>query len=133
MAIASYSDTDVISFLAGAAVTKNRVVKLDTTANQVIHAAAIADLSIGVALNTAASGELVNVQYRGIAKIEVAAAVTLGAEVMGQAAAADGSIDVAAGATARSLGVALEAGSNGDGDVIAVLLNAPTLKGPANS
>lgn len=133
MAYEAYNDTDVIRMKAGAAVTKHRALKLDSTVDQVVHSAAIADLTIGVSLETVASGEWVSVQYRGIAKLEAAAAITLGQEVMVQAAAADGSIDAAAGATARSIGVALEAASNGDSDVIAVLLSLPALKGPANS
>lgn len=128
-----YSDSDVISMRANAAVVKHRAVKLHTVEGEVVHSAAIADVTIGVALGDAAAGEHVAVQVKGVAKLECAAAVTLGAQVMVQAASADGSIDVAAGATANSLGIALQAGSNGDGDVIAVLLNTPTLKGPANS
>lgn len=133
MAYESYSDTDVIKMKCGAAVTAHRAVKLDSTVDTVIQATAITDLVVGVALETGATGDWIPVQYRGIAKLECAAAVTLGAEVMVQAAAGDGSIDVSGGATARSIGVALEAGSNGDGDVIAVLLNLPALKGPPNS
>lgn len=133
MAYEAYSDSDVIRMKAGAAVTKHRAVKLDTTVDTVIHSVAIADLTVGVSLNTVASGEWVSVQVRGIAKLEAAAAITLGDEVMVQAASADGSIATSAGATARSLGVALEGATNGDADVISVLLRCPTLKGPANS
>lgn len=131
MAFENYSDSDIIKLKAGAAVTAHRAVKI-SAADTCIQSAAIADGAIGVALVTAASGEWFPVQVRGVAKLEAAAAISAGDEVMVQAAAGDGSIDVAAGATAKSIGVALEA-ATADGDLIAVLLNTPSLKGPANS
>lgn len=131
MAFENYSDSDVIKLKCGATVAAHRAVKL-SAADTCIQSAAIADGAIGVSLVGGSSGEWIPVQVRGIAKLEAAAAITVGNEVMVQAAAGDGSIDDAAGATAVSIGVALET-ADADGDLIAVLLATPTVKGPANS
>ena len=116
---------------AGAAIVANRLVKLDTTEGQVIHTAAITDDAVGASLKTYASGDAgVEVQIGGIVKLTAAAAISLGAQVMPDSGGA-GKIATAAGATAVSCGVALQAAS-ADGDVISVLL-LPALKAPANS
>jgi hypothetical protein len=127
-----YAGTQVVRMKAGAAVVKSRALKPGSAVNEVIHAVDITDLVVGVALNSADSGDWVSVQIGGIAKMEAAEAITVWAEVMVQDAANDGSIAPAAGATARSLGVALVA-ATADGDIIPVQLRLPTLKGPPNS
>lgn len=120
-----------LSLKAGAAITANRVVKLDSTEGQVIHSTAITDLPMGVALQTVASGEQVSVQTIGIAKCVAGAAIALGAEVM-CTASGDGKVTTAAGATARSIGVAMQDAS-GDGAIVTVRIGGPGLKTPANS
>lgn len=132
MAYESYADTDIIKMKCGATVAAHRCVKL-SAADTVIQSAAIADQTIGVSLVGGSSGDWIPVQIRGIAKVECAAAVTLNTQVMVQAAAGDGSIDDAAGATAYSIGIALEAGTGGDGAIVAVLLTTPVSKGPPNA
>jgi hypothetical protein len=132
MAYESYSDTDIIHMKAGATVAAHRAVKL-SAADTVIHCVDITDLCVGVALIGGSTGDFISIQYRGIAKMEAAEAITVNAEVMVQDAANDGSIAPAAGATARSIGVALEPATNGDGDIISVLLNLPNVKQPPNS
>ena len=132
MAKENYAGVSPIPFKAGAAITQHRAVKLDTTADRVVHAVAIADPVIGVSLETAtAANDPMPIQIHGVAKIEAAAAITLGDEVMVQAAAANGRITVAAGATARSIGFALNTVANA-GELVSVLLHGPTAKGPAN-
>ncbi len=117
-------------FVAGGTVVKNRAVKLDTTAGQVIAATAIAGLTIGIAENGALVGENVSVQTYGIAKAELGTGgATLGAQLMVEASAA-GVLVIAAGATAHSVAIALEAGDAGE--TIRVLLR-PALNGPANA
>ena len=118
-------------YIAGATVTQYRLVKLDSTAGQVIHTTAITDVGLGAALQTASTGGTVPVQQFGKVKLTASDAISLGAQVMPTAAGA-GKIVTAAGATAKSCGIALEA-AGADGDIIEVLLVAPAVNGPANS
>jgi hypothetical protein len=132
MAQEQRSSTDIVSMQCGAAVVQGCAVKMDTTVNTVIHSTAITSATIGVAMTSGATGEWIPVQIRGIAKMKCAAAVTLNTEVMVQAAAGNGTICDATGATARCLGVALEA-SAGAGEFVKVLLNLPAVKHPPNA
>ena len=131
MGLSNYETSNVISRIAGGSITARRLVKLDTTAGQVVACSAITDVAIGVALNNASSGDTVEIQTRGLAEIEVSAAVALGAEVM-CTAAGSGKCSTSAGGTARSVGLAENLGSN-DGEFIRVRLAVPNLGGPANS
>lgn len=119
------------SFIAGGTIVANRAVVLDSTAGQVVAASAIAGLTIGIATTGASSGEVVTVQLFGKAKVAASAAISLGAEVMTTASGA-GKVSTAAGPTAMSIGLALQA-AGADGDIIEVLLATPNLKGSANS
>lgn len=121
----------LLPFKAGGSIGQNRLVKLDSTAGQVVVTSAITDAAVGVATVSASSGDLVSVQCVGVAKLVASGAVSLGDEVM-PTASGSGKVVTSSGATARSIGVALEA-AGADGDVIAVLLCTPALKGPANS
>lgn len=114
---------------AGGTITKGRLLKLDTTEGQVIHTTAITDLVIGVAVESAASGDEVAIQTYGVAQVAVAAAVTLGDQVM---PGASGLASTAAGATAKSCGVALQDAA-ATPDQISVLLSVPNVNGVANS
>lgn len=120
-----------ISFVAGGTIGINRLVKLDSTTNQVVVTSAITDLAIGTALNSASSGELVSVQMFGKAKAVASGAITLGDQVM-PTGSGSGKCVTAAGATAKSCGVALEA-AGADGDVIEILLAVPNVNGVANA
>lgn len=122
--------TSPISFIAGGSITKDTLVKMDTTAGQVVVTTAITDMAIGAALKTVSSGEIVPVQIFGVAKLTAKAAITTNVEVMPDGAGG-GKVAASSGATARSIGVALEA-AGADGDVISVLLTMCP-KGPANS
>lgn len=118
-------------FIAGGTISQYRLVKLDSTQGQVIATAAITDVAVGGSLASAVSGGTVPVQPYGKVKLTAAAAISLGAQVMPDSGGG-GKIATAAGATAVSVGLALEA-AGADGDIIEVLLTAPNVKGPANS
>lgn len=122
------------SYIAGEALEANRCVKLDSTEGQVVYSGAITDIVVGITTQKVASGDQVIVQVRGTAKIATtAAAVSLGAEVMPDSSTG-GRILTAAGATARSVGVAASAGGGTTaGELIAVHINLPNLKGPPNA
>ena len=127
----NYETSNVISRIAGGTIAARRLVKLDTTAGQVVACSAITDVAIGVSLHSASSGQTVEIQTSGVAEIEASDAVALGAEVMPTAAGA-GKCVTAAGATARSCGLA-ETISSADGEFIRARINLPNLKGMANA
>ena len=118
-------------FVAGGTIPVNTLVMLDSTAGQVVVTTAITSLAVGAAMNSAVSGGTVSVQQYGIAKLTAKSAIALGDQVM-PVGTGGGLIDNAAGATAKSIGVALEA-ALAEGDVIAVMLAIPPVFGPANS
>lgn len=131
MAVSNLLGVSPLSFVAGGTIIANRMVKLDSTAGQVVACSAITDLAIGVALAGVSSGETVAVQTFGVAKVVASDAISLGAQLMPTASGA-GKVVTAAGATAKSCGVALEA-SGADGDIITALLAVPNVNGIANS
>ena len=118
------------SFIAGGTIGANRLVVL-SAANTVTATSAITNVALGVALIDATTGGLVPVQQFGKAKVVASDAILVGAQVM-PTASGSGKCVTAAGATARSIGVALTA-AGGDGDVIEVQLSVPPTSGPANS
>lgn len=119
-------------FVAGGAISKGNVLMLNgTTEKSVVRTTAITDLVVAVATADASSGSQVDVVTIGpIVQMLAAAAIAANAEVMPHGTT-NGQVDDAAGATARSIGVALEA-SGAAGDMIEVML-LPCPKGPANS
>lgn len=131
MADSNFQGVSPISFIAGGTITRNKLVKLDSTEGRVVVTAAITDLAVGVALNDAAAGELVSVQTNGKAKLTVSGVVTLGDQLMPTGSGA-GKCVTAAGATAKSVGIALQT-SAADGEVIEALLATPAVNTPANS
>lgn len=131
MANSNSQGVEAIGFVAGGTIGVNRLVKLDSTAGQVVVTSAITDVAIGTALNSASSGELVAVQPFGRAKAVASDAISLGAQLM-PTASGSGKVVTAAGATALSCGIALQA-AGADGDVIEILLAVPNVNGPANS
>ena len=118
-------------FVAGGVIPVNTLVMLHSTEGQVVVTTGITSLAVGAAMNSAVAGGTVQVQTYGIAKLTAKSAIALGDQVM-PVGSGGGLIDNAAGATAKSIGVALEA-ALADGDVIAVMLNVPAVFGPANS
>lgn len=128
---ANLQSSNVDEGTAEAAVEAYRFIKMGTTQGTVTPCTAITDIAIGVSRNKAAIGERVEYQTRGIALVQCKTALTLHAEVM-PAASEAGKASDASGATARSAGVCLQATTT-DGQVVAVAINLPNLKGPANS
>lgn len=104
------------TYLAGAAITKNRIVKFDSSDGTVIQGAAATDSSIGVAdsLGAAAASDPVDVILSGVAAIEYGGNVTRGAlltsDSVGRAVAAAPS----AGSNNRIIGIAMMSGVSGD-------------------
>lgn len=132
MATENFAGTNPIGFVSSAAITAKRVVKMSTTAMTVTASNAIAEGGIGVALNTVAgANEQVKVQTGGIAICTASGVITAGDEVMVTASGA-GKVSTAAGATAKSIGIACST-TTADGDDVMVLLSTPSVKGPANS
>lgn len=117
--------------IAETAIEAYRFVKMGTVQGQIVPCAAITDIAIGVSTTKAAAGARVEYQTRGIALVMCSAGLTLHAEVMPTAAGAGKASD-AAGATARSAGLCLQA-STTDGQVVACAINLPNLKGMANA
>jgi len=109
----------IVTFNAGAAITKGQLVKV-TGAMTVQPAAAATDAVIGVAVSSASSGSKVPVII-GCPIVYVTAG---GAISAGAAVGSDSSARAVAVATAgnRALGIALEAASAA-GDVILVAVN----------
>lgn len=118
-------------YIAGGTIAANVLVKLDSTQGQVVVTTAITETPMGASLNSATSGQTIAVQTAGKAKLTAKAAISLGAQVMPDGGGA-GLIATAAGATAKSIGIALEA-ATAENDVIEVLLLVPAINGPANA
>ncbi len=131
MATRNFLGSSPMPAVAGGTIVQNRCVEFSAAPNVVTAADAIADVTIGVSLNGASSGEQLQLQTAGIAILTCSAAITAGAEVMVTASGA-GKVSTAAGATALSIGKALTTTAN-DGEMVEVLLNIPNVKGAANS
>lgn len=118
------------SFTASGAITAGAAVKL-SSAMTVAVTSAITDNIIGFATETVASGEQVTVQVAdGTMAIATAGGtISAGAELMPKASGS-GSVDTAAGATAKSCAVAMEGAASGERFTVMI---AKTLKSPANS
>jgi len=103
----------IATYEASAAIAKGLAVKLDSTGKKVTAVSATTDKSIGVAQNAAVNvGDLVEVALsgggaKGLAKATIAAGDILGHN-------ADGSIQKAASANDRQIGIAMEAASAAD-------------------
>jgi hypothetical protein len=127
----NYAGTAPISMPAGGAITRNALVVLNAS-GQVVVTSAITDRAFGVALQAAASGEMVPVLVGSgcIVTLVANAAITAGAELM-PAASGAGNVATAAGATALSCGQAITAAA-ALGDLIQAVLR-PTLRSPVNT
>lgn len=120
------------SMKAGGTITKGNLLKLDgSNSKQVVRTTAITDFVVGVAGNSGVSGDQIDINPNGsIAKVIAAAATTINAELMPHGST-NGQCADAAGATARTIGIGLEA-AGAAGDVIEVLMVACP-KGPPNA
>jgi hypothetical protein len=118
-------------FVAGGTIANNVLVKLHSTEGQVVVTTAITDSPLGASMNSAVANGLISVQQFGKVKLTAKAAISLGAQVMPDAGGG-GLIATAAGATAKSIGIALQA-ALAENDIIEVQLLVPAVNGPANS
>jgi hypothetical protein len=117
------------SFTAGGAIGANRIVAPHgSNAGQVVQSNASGAL-FGVCTQPggAASGERVDVQLQGTARVVAGGTVAFGAPVTADANGAAVAAAPAAGANARVLGFALEAAASGD--LFFVLLSQHTMQG----
>lgn len=119
-----------LGMIANTTVAQYAAVKQHSVEGEVVVTTAITDAPIGIALIAGTAGSLLPIQQRGRAKCIAGAAISLGAQVM-CAAAGGGKVETAAGATAYSIGRALQA-AGADGDIIEVDLMISGA-GPANS
>jgi len=116
-----------ITLPAGGTIAKGKLVKLSS--GSVVVTTAITDCALGVALQSVTSGQACPVQITGIALcVNGSAGITVDAEVMPAAATSTGEVDSAAGATGRSIGVALA--TVAAGEYVPVLLALPAAKRP---
>ena len=114
----------VISLKAGEALAANRVVKLDTTAGQVIYPTNDADIPFGVTTGSAAINTSVGVAIGGVMKIRTAGAVALNARV--SISGTTGSVDDTADGTVGTKYVGLSMEASGEAGVeIPVALTLP--------
>lgn len=130
-AIRNYQGSAPLSLIAGGAINQNVLVKLDTTEGQVVVTTGITDVAQGCSLGKYASADIGEFQTDGVAMLTAASAISLGDQVMPDSGGG-GKIATAAGATAVSVGVALQA-AGGNNEVIRVRLQLPAVKGPPNT
>lgn len=126
----NYIAGNVIELEAESEIQPYRVLKLGTSPGQVAHTGAITDVIVGASLNYAAAGERVQVQTDGIALVACSAAVAYAAQVM---PGANGKVATAAGATAKSCGMAGGTTTTGDGELQKVWLRTLNVNGIANT
>lgn len=108
------------TFIAGAAITRRRIIKFDAVDGQVLMGAAATDSLFGVSDMSAdvTSGSRVEVRLTGVAEIEVGGAITRGALVTSDATGRAVAAAPAAGSNVRILGIAMATYALGDfGDV----------------
>ncbi len=125
-----------MGFTAGGAIPVGSPVKMDgTNSRQVVACDAIADLCVGIfegvggsgAGGAAALGDIISVRQHGIAKCLAGATITINAPQMIEVTS--GRVVDLTGATAKFIGVALQAAA--DGDLFEVLLgHLPNTPGP---
>ena len=118
----------VKAFNAGAAISRNRIVKFGADERNVIQGAAATDALIGVSDNIdIPSGEVVDVVLTGVATVMYGGTVTVGALLTSDSTGRAVVAAPAAGANNRIIGVAMVAGVVGD--LGAVLLSPASLQG----
>lgn len=103
------------NYTAGAAISPFRIVKMGSNDGEVVQAAAATDLLMGVTGELGpASGERIDIQKIGIARIEFGGTVTRGNAVTSDANGKAVAAAPAAGANARIIGFAEVSAVSGD-------------------
>lgn len=101
------------SFVAGGTIADASIVKLGSDGDTVVVGAAAADKLIGVALEAGVSGERLEVQMAGVARVKLGGTVALGDDITSGAAGVG--LKLAAATTIKSsIGRAMDAGVTGD-------------------
>lgn len=121
---------NVTTYIAGGAIPYGSCVMYDSTEGQVVVTTGITVKCIGVAMNTAASGEQVEVQTSGVAPTLTSGICTVGVGVV-PGASGKCVTEAGAGATAMSFGIA-EQTTTADGTVLRVRL-IPTMRSAPNT
>ena len=117
------------NFVAEAAITPYRLVKMGSADGKVITAAAATDMIIGACSEVGpAINERVDVVVVGVAYVEAGAAVTRGNLITSDASGRAVVPAPAAGVNNRCIGVALES-ATAAGDIITVLLSPCMIQG----
>lgn len=113
--MAGHSPTLIKSYVAGAAVTKRRIVKWGAADGQAILGAAATDSLMGVSTEVdAESGEAFDVVREGLADVEYGGNVTRGAPLTSDATGRAVTAAPAAGSNVRIIGFAEVSGAVGD-------------------
>lgn len=116
------------NFIAGAAVTKRRIVKLGADDDHVIQGAAVADALIGVAAELdAAADERIDVHIAGAVEVEYGGAVTRGDPITSDATGRAVVAAPVAGVNNSVIGRAMNSGVLGD--IGAVLISPGRIQG----
>ena len=111
------------SFVAGAAITKRRLVKFGSADGEVLHAAAVSDAICGIAAELdVTAGRRVDVHVTGIAEAEYGGTITRGDAVTADASGRAVAASPSSGANNRIAGFAMVSGVAGD---IGTVLLAP--------
>lgn len=117
----NYYNGTIRTFIASGTVTKNYPVELNATANTVNVIGAASDVVVGIALDTVATGENIDVLMAGPTKIMVSAgAISKGAYVgLSGTAGKIGALTLDGSGTTIQyvLGVAMEAASGADEEI----------------
>ncbi len=108
--MASYPQPIPTSFRAGGTIVQGHAVKIGADAQHVIECTATSDLSIGIALADAASGDAIEVALGGGCAGKAGASINKGKKLM---STTDGTI-IEATTTCQVVGIALEDASAAD-------------------
>ncbi|HPU16912.1 MAG TPA: DUF2190 family protein [Polymorphobacter sp.] len=113
--MAGHTPTEINSYIAGAAVTRRRIVKWGAADGQILLGAAVGDFLMGVSSGTdAAINEPTDVVQGGIADVEYGGVVTRGAPLTSDATGRAVVAAPAAGVNNRIVGFAEVSGVLGD-------------------
>lgn len=117
----NYYNGTIRTFIASGTVTKNYPVELNATANTVNVIGAASDVVVGIALDTVATGENIDVLMAGPTKIMVSAGAITKGDYVGLSGTAGkiGSLTLDGSGTTIQyvLGVAMEAASGADEEI----------------
>ena len=117
------------TFIAEAAITKNRIVVFGADDRSVVQASAATQPAIGVSddVGQPTIGKSVDVILDGVVTVEFGGSVTRGALLMADAQGRAITAAAAAGSNVRTIGVAMDSGVSGD--LASVMLSPGSFQG----